>query len=472
LESGRYSARETRTFSGKTLVEAIVVTAIALPIALVLVELLLQDMTGLLGIAIAGKYYHTWEYLLGFVLLTTAVGLVAGGYVSVYLSAFNPIDILKSKIAAGSRKLILRRALITSQMIIFLGLTLMSLTVYRQLRLFQERDLGFERENLVIFYPEVDDFGKSLDAFKNEVGKHPEIAALSGAFCLPMTEAQGVIRVPRKEHPDEKVTLEGMTGDRDIIETLGLKMVAGTSFRDHTPGIEARYCILNETAVRELGLTEPVGEQIGGSTVIGVVKDFNMHSFRSKIGPLSIRNGTRYVQEIAARITPGNLQETAKWIAAQGAQFNGGKPLEFETFESRVGDLYGREQRFAKAIGYSTGLAIFVSCLGIFGMSIFVSQQKIKEIGIRKVLGASTANVYTKLTKEFVGLILVSSLVAFPIASYLVKGWLEQFIYRVDIGAPEIALTILVDTAIVLGTVSYQALRAATVNPIESLRYE
>ena len=198
-----------------------------------------------------------------------------------------------------------------------------------------------------------------------------------------------------------------------------------------------------------------------------------MHSFRSKIGPLSITTDTRYVQEIAARIAPGHMQEAAHWVAATGAQFNGGKPLEFETFDSRVGDLYHREQKFARAIGYSTGLAIFVACLGIFGMSLFVAQQKIKEIGIRKVLGAShRATSYSSLTKEFVGLILVSSLIAFPIASYLVKGWLEQFIYRVDIGAPEIAITILVDTAIVLGTVSYQALRAASVNPIESLRYE
>ena len=239
-----FGARNSDLFR-QTLIEAIVVTTIALPLALVLVELLLQDLTGLLGIAITGGYFHTWEYLLGFVLLTLAVGLVAGSYVSVYLSGFNPIDILKSKLASGSRKLILRRALITSQMIIFLGLTLTALTVYRQLRLFQERDLGFDRENLVLFYPESDGFSKSFDVFKNEVQKNPEVVAISGASSLPMTETQGVSRFPRKGHPDEMVTVEGMFGDRDIIETLGLKMVAGSSFHDHAPGIEARYCILN-----------------------------------------------------------------------------------------------------------------------------------------------------------------------------------------------------------------------------------
>ena len=466
-----FGARTSDLFR-QTLVEAIVVTFLSLPIALTLVELLLHDMTGLLGSAIAGPYFHTWEYLAGFVVLTIAVGLVAGSYVSVYLSRFNPVEILKSKMSAGSRKAFLRRFLMVSQMIIFLGLTLTSLTVYKQLRFFQSMDLGFDTRNLVIFYPEGEGFSRSFDVFKNELRKNPGILEISGVAHAPMTQSRGVNRYPRKGHPDQMVTVEGVHGDRDLVETMGLKMASGVSFRNHSPGRIGQYCIINETAARELGLADPVGEQVGGSAVIGVVRDFNMHSFHEGIGPVLMGVDASWVNEVAVRIAPGNIQATEKWIAEKGARFNDGKPLEFESFDERLGDLYGREQKFAKTIGYATGLAIFVACLGLFGMSVFVSQQKVKEIGIRKVLGATIANVYFKLTREFVGLILVSSLAAFPLAYYLVSLWLEQFVFRITVTGWDIFLAAVVDIVVVLATVSYHAVSAARANPVESLRYE
>jgi putative ABC transport system permease protein len=204
----------------------------------------------------------------------------------------------------------------------------------------------------------------------------------------------------------------------------------------------------------------------------GVVGDFNLHSFHESIGPLQIRDDPTRINEVAVRIAPGNIQGTTKWIAERGARFNKGKPLEFEPFDERLGDLYRHEQKFAETIGYATGLAIFVVCLGLFGMSVFVCQQKVKEIGIRKVLGAATRDVYYRLIKEFVGLILLSSLVAFPLALYLVGIWLDQFVYRVGISVWDILLTAVVDIVIVLATVSYQAVKAASVNPVVSLRYE
>jgi putative ABC transport system permease protein len=210
---------------------------------------------------------------------------------------------------------------------------------------------------------------------------------------------------------------------------------------------------------------------VGGATVIGVVADFNMHSLHERISPLRVTAGGR-IGEVAVRITPHDIQATAKWIAEKGARFNNGKPLEYETFDERLGGLYTQEHKFAEVMSYATGLAIFVACLGIFGMSIFVCQQKVKEIGIRKVLGASLGDVYFKLTGEFVGLILLSALLAFPVASYLVGKWLQQFVNRVDIGMWDLLITALVDTTVVLATVSYQAIRAARANPVLSLRYE
>jgi putative ABC transport system permease protein len=466
-----FGARNADLFR-QTLVEAVVVTLLSLPIALVLVELFLQNLTGLLGTTISDTYFHSWEYLIAFVALTIVVGVVAGTYVSMYLSSFNPIDILKGKLTAGSRKVVLRRILMASQMILFLGLTLASLTIYKQLRFFQSKDMGFDKQEMAVFYPDNNEFGKTFEVFKNELQQNPEIVSVSGANWLPMTESRGVSQFPKKDHPDENITVEGISADRDYIETMGMRMASGVSLRNHVSGVPGGSCIINETAAKELGLREPVGELVGGSTVIGVVGDFNMHSLHEKISPLRITEGTKYLREVAVRIAPGNVPGTAKWIAEKGARFNNGKPLDFESFDERLGSLYTQEQKFATAFGYATGLAIFVACMGIFGMSLFVCQQKVKEIGIRKVLGATMEDVYYKLTREFVGLIFFSSLIAFPLAFFLVSKWLEQFVYRISISVWDFLIAAGIDIVIVLATVSFQAVRAALANPVASLRYE
>ncbi len=466
-----FGARNTDLFS-QTLIEAAVVTLLCLPFAVVLVEVFLQNLTGLLGTAIQDTYFHSWEYLAAFVALTIVVGLVAGSYVSLYLSRFKPIDILKGTMTAGSRKVVLRRILMTSQMVLFLGLTLASVTIYKQIRFFQNKDMGFNKEDMIVFYPDNNEFGKTLEVFKTDIQQNPEIVSLSGASFLPMTESRGITQFPKKDHPDERITVEGISVDRDFIETMGMTMVSGLSFRNHVPGVPGEYCLLNETAAKDLGLLQPVGEPLAGSTVIGVVGDFNMHSLHERIGPIRITEGTKYVREVAARIAPRNITGTAKWIAEKGARFNNGKPLDFESFDERLGGLYTQEQKFATAFGYATGLAIFVACMGIFGMSVFVCQHKVKEIGIRKVLGATTTNVYDTLTREFVGLIIVSSFIAFPIAFVLVNAWLEKFVYRIGITGWDLLLTLAADTVIVLATVSFQAIHAALANPVVSLRYE
>jgi putative ABC transport system permease protein len=456
----------------QAIVESTLMTLLALPFALALVELLLQNLTGLLGTTIAGPYFHHMEYLLAFIALTVFVGLAAGGYVSLYLSRFNPIDILNRKLGSGPRKVFLRRVLMISQMIIFLALTLTSLAVYKQLRYFQDRDMGFNKQDLVVFYPDNKDFGRTLEAFKNEIQQNPQIFGVSGANMMPMTVSRGVSSFPKKDHPDENLTIEGISADRDFVETMGIKMVSGLSFRNHPSAAPGGNCLINETAARELGFRDPIGETLGGSTVIGVVGDFNMHSLHERIGPLRITESTKYSSEVAVRVAPKDIQATAKWISEKGTRFNNGSPLDFESFDERLGALYTQEQKFATAIGYATGLAIFVACLGIFGMSVFVSQQRVKEIGIRKVLGATLEDVYYSLTREFVGLISVSALVAFPLAFYIVRLWLQQFAYRIDISMWDLLLAALIDTVIVLATVSYHAVRAALANPVVSLRYE
>jgi len=357
----------------QTLVEAVFLTILSLPAALVLVELLLQRLTGLLGTQISESYFHGWQYIVGFVIVTIAVGIVAGGYISTYIAKFNPTEILKGKLSAGSRKLFLRRGLMISQMIVFLGLTLASITIFRQLRLFQNGEIGFAKDQIMVYYPETDEFGRTFDAFKAEIQQNPRVAGVTGANFLPMTESRSVGKIPRKDHPDEEVSVEGITVDPDFIETMRMKMVLGVSFHGRVPENPGSVCIVNETAAKELGLAGPVGDLVGKSVVIGVVSDFNMHSLHEHIMPLMITQGTER-REIAVRIIPGDTRETAEWIAGMGARFNGGKPLEFESFDERLGGLYTQEQKFADVMSYATGLAILNFSLGMPSRMVCVAR--------------------------------------------------------------------------------------------------
>ncbi len=456
----------------QTLVEAIVVTVISLPIAVILVELFLRDLSALLGTTIADSYFHNMGFVGAFFLVALFIGLVSGSYIALYIGRFTPTAILKGTLISGTRKVHERKILLISQMIIFLGLTLTSLIVLKQIDLFRSQNNGFETTGLYAYYPDADEFAKNFEAFKTETEKFPGTLAVSGAMFLPGTLSSATTKFPRKDDPTRLVSVENYSVERGFIETMGMKMAAGESF-DRRNKIDGGHdCILNETAVRELGLSNPIGSQVAGFTVIGVVHDFNMHSLHDRIPPVALRQGTSYLNEVVVRLTSGNERDHADRMSKFGAKFNNGKPLEYESFDERLGSLYTKEQEFASTIGYATGLAIFVACLGIFGMSIFVCQQKVREIGIRKVLGASLSDAYYRLTREFVGLILLSSLIAFPLATYLINQWLQQFAYRVGIGVLDYSLAALVDIVIVVVTVSFQSLRAATANPITSLRYE
>jgi putative ABC transport system permease protein len=458
--------------------EAIVVSLLSLPIAVVLVQLLLPDLSQLLGVKIAGDYFHNWGYVLIFCVITVVIGIITGSYISFYLSSFNPIDILKNKLSSGSKKVLFRRILISSQMIIFVGLIFSSLIIYKQLRYFINKDFGFNKEQLVVLYPDERDFGNRFDAFKNELKSNPDILNISGANILPGSGDKGVSLFPKKDNPGQMVPVEGISVDKDFIEAMEMKMVLGTSFQNSVSSDSesddkiSADCIINESTVRELGIKNPIGELVGNKKVIGVVRDFNMHSLHEKINPLMITMGRKYMSEVVIRLTPGNIPNTVKFIQEKSKQFNKGKLMEIEFFDDRISGQYIEEQKFSKVIGYATGLSIFVACLGIFGISLFITQQRVKEIGIRKVLGASIKDVFQMVTKEFFVLVLISSIIAFPIGYYFMNDWLRNFEYRINIDVWVFLLSALIGITVVFITVSYRAIKAALANPVKSLKYE
>ncbi|MDP6698514.1 MAG: hypothetical protein QGH25_02620 [Candidatus Latescibacteria bacterium] len=269
--------------------------------------------------------------------------------------------------------------------------------------------------------------------------------------------------------------------DEDFLETFEIALIAGRNFRQGDKMLpnqneSPRSVLLNETAVGLLGWKDPIGKQLFKGTrrftVIGVVRDFHMQSLRDEIKPLFLSYGPTLFRRLGLKIRGENLPETLAFMEKTWKQFVPEKPFEFMFIDENINQMYGKEQKVGQLVGMFALLAIVVACLGLFGLVAFTAEQRTKEIGIRKVLGASVRSIVLLLSTEFARLVLIANLIAWPVAYFLVDDWLQNFSYRVDVAWWEFALSGMIALLIALGTVGYQALRAAVANPVEALRNE
>jgi putative ABC transport system permease protein len=454
------------------LVESSMYAFLSLPLALLSVEIFLPALSRLLGKELPANYFHNWQFILIFVCVTFLVGMISGTYISVYLSKLSPIDIIKNNISIGSRKAVFRKIMIAFQMVIFIGLIIAFITISRQMSYFHNKDFGFDKNDLVVLDANNANFISNYEAFKDELKTNPDILGVTAGLLIPGTESSSTFLVKNQIDPSKKIPVEGYSVDKDFFEVMKMKILQGKSFAGLTPGEFKNTCIINESAMNKLGIKNPIGNTIENRTIIGVVKNFNMHSLRSSISPIAFTVNKEYINEVAVRVRPDNISKTIKFIQQKSKAFNNGKALEYDFFDQRIAALYGDEQKFDEMMGYFTGLAIFIACLGLFGMSLFVTRQRVKEIGIRKVMGASTANIFYTLTKEFLVLTIISTIIAAPFAVYLINKWLQNFAYRVQITYAVFIIAMVITILIILLTVGFQAIRAARANPVEALRYE
>jgi len=452
--------------------ESLFIFILVIPVAFLLVEIFLPYVSRLLGKEIERNYFHNWGKLILFILIAISAGVLSGSYISIYLSKLNPIDILHNRFGSGSSGTLFRKLLITGQMIIFMGLILGSITIYKQLRYFHNKDFGFNKDEVLVFYGEDKSLRNNFDGFKNELKTNPDIMNVSGANMIPGTGSRMVVTLRSKDNPEKIVKVEGSEVDREFIKTMGMKITAGRDFEEADLQKSKRGYILNETAARELGMTNHVGETLDTWEIIGIVKDFNFHSLHEPIGPMFLSLGTNYINEIVVKVRKGKIPGSIQFVKEKSREFNGGSAMDFEFFDERLSQLYVEEEKFAAVIGYFTGLSIFVSCLGLFGMSLFIVQRRVKEIGVRKVLGASRWNILYLIAREFIILVLIASVITIPIAIYLISGWLQNFAYRIDVDIVIVAGTVAAALIITLSTVGIKVLKAAAANPVESLRYE
>ena len=461
---------------GQFLGESLCMSFIALALALLLVEFLLPSYRNLIGKNLEINYFGNYAVLPGLFGLACLVGFLSGLYPALHLSSFRPVEALKvSKSMSMKGKLsFFRSGLVVFQFIISIFLLSGTIVIYKQLQYFQNQKLGFMKEQVLVIKNTEFLFHDS-QAFKQRLLYQPTITDVAYSTTLPGKRFGnwGVATAKKK-------TGKGLNickCDYDYLETLKMEISEGRFFsRDF--GTDTSAMVINETAVPYLELKEPIGKQIYSYwtkktyTIIGVVKDFHYESLHERVKPACFVLQTPPMGYVSARINTSDIPETLRAVRKIWDSFSTGLVFDYSFLDEDFDNLYRVEQKVGKLAFIFSALAIFISCLGLLGLAAFTAEQRTKEIGIRKVLGASLSSVVFLLSKNYVKWVIFACIIAFPAAYLSMNHWLRNFAYRIALDVWTFVCAGIVALGIALLTVSYQTIKAATASPVDSLRYE
>ncbi len=474
---GSYRYQLIRQF----LTESTILSIISLALALVLVSLVLNFFNGLSGKTLSLTDLGSTSMLVVLILATLTAGILAGSYPAFFISAYQPGNVLKGQVKSGVKTGLLRSGLVIFQFAASIILIIGTFIVYSQLHFIQNTKLGFNKEQVLILNNAYL-LSNQIEAFKNEMLSYPQVVSATISNYLPVSSSRNNTSVlPEGERDNIRATsMQNWVVDYDYINTLKMKIIQGRNFsRDHSTDTEAT--IINQAAARQFDWDQPVGRKIGRMIndqgdfslyeVIGVVEDFHFETLRDSIGPLVMFLGES-AGSISFRIQTEDISGMIGLLRKEWKEFLPNQPFEFSFLDEKFDDMYRAERRVGGIFGVFGVLAIFIGCLGLFGLAAFTAEQRTKEIGIRKVLGATAPNIVRLLLKEFVLLISVANAIAWPIAFFIMKGWLKDFSYRISLSVWHFLLAGLVTLFIALLTVSFQAVKAALSNPVDSLKYE
>lgn len=466
------------------LTEAVVMSLIAFVFAILIAILLLPFLNQLAVKSLSlSVVEHPWLYplLIGFAIL---VGLLAGSYPAWYLSAFRPIQVLKGTVAGGFKRSYLRSSLVVFQFFISIVLIIATVIIYNQLNYIRNKKLGFNKEQ-VLLVRDAYALDKQAETFKQEALKYPEIVSATKSGYLPVNNSnrdnESLFSEGHIEN-DKAVSTQLWTVDHDYIKTMGMQIVEGRDFNKDMP-TDSSAIIINETAVKLFGFSgNPLGRKVTrlidlkarttrDFIVIGVVKNFNFESLRQTIGALCMKIGND-PGTISFRMKTTDVANTISHIKGLWKRIAPNEPFTYTFLNEEFDNMYRTEQRSGKIFVSFAVLAILIACLGLFGLAAYAAEQRTKEIGIRKVLGATVSNIVAMLSTDFLKLVIIASFIAFPVAWWLMNKWLQDFAYRIAIGWWIFALAAFVSIFIAIMTVSFQAIKAALSNPVKNLRTE
>ncbi|MCJ7488133.1 MAG: ABC transporter permease [Candidatus Aminicenantes bacterium] len=459
--------------------EALLMSVLAFGLALALALVLLPFMNGLTGKSLtlfSGKSPLLLGYLLG---LTVLVGLVAGSYPALLLSARRPVDALRVSLSFRSRRSPFRVVSVVGQFTISVLLIACTAVVFRQLNYIRNSPLGMSVDN-VLQVRNNPSLQRGFDGFKRELLLNPRVLSVTRSQDVPFNEdyKTGGVEWDGKDPALMPLVRYSIT-DFDLFETFGMEFAAGRSFSADLPGDRANY-VINQKAATYMGLKEPVGQRLrfGGQEgrIIGVVKDYHHVSLHREILPqvftINPRFTTGPIKFVFIKLAPGDLQETLRAIREAAGKYAPDYPFEAAFLDRGTAALYESEQRLGKIFTAFAFLAIFISCLGILGLAVYSAEQRTKEIGVRKVLGSSVPGIVALLSKRFSLWVLGGNLIAWPIAYYAMHRWLRGFAYRTGIGLDVFILAGLISMFAAALPIVYQSLKAAVANPVKALRYE
>jgi putative ABC transport system permease protein len=476
---------EKRSLVKQFLGESLLMSLIAFTIASGITQLLLPAFSKVSGRNLSLDFSQQWFIMVGFFLLAVTTGLLAGSYPAFYLSSFQPVKVLKGRFTNSLSAVALRKGLVIFQFIISVVLIIASVVIMNQMNYLRSTDLGFSKDQQIVI-PLRSTTAKNMYAsLKNEIKNNQQVQNVGATLYYPgivNPSDMGLYKDGKTVNDAKDVHTNWV--DESLLQTLDIKPVAGRIFSKEFPGDTSQRIVLNEEAVKQIGFKsaqEAIGNKVKFDwrgqtytwTVIGVVKNFHFEDLHVAIAPYGFQlNNVPQFNYLIVHAKAADVSALLKSIGASWHKLNATEPFEYSFLDEDFQKNYEAENRLSAIVGYFTVVAILISCLGLFGLATFSAEQRIKEIGVRKVLGASVTGIVALLSKDFLKLVSISIVIASPLAWWVMNKWLQDFAYRTNISWTVFAITTVTALLIALITISFQAIRAAITNPVKSLRTE
>jgi putative ABC transport system permease protein len=478
---GAFRYQLVKQFLGET----ILFSVLSFFLAVILVRLFLPVFNSLTGKQLPLNFLINPSVLLGFVGIVAIVGVLGGLYPAVFLSAFEPMRTLKGKLGTGGKSRSFRRFLVVAQFTISIVLIIGTFVIRNQLHYMRGQNLGFNKEQVVVIPMHDQNTRKAYEYIKTEFMNNPSVLSVTASSTVPGKSVSNIAYRLEGLPDDDYFSMDTFFVYFDFLKTIGIEIAEGRSFSKEFGTDEKSAFMLNEAAVRELNWQSALNKRViwpsdlrrmdaivKKGQVVGVVKDFHVASLHESIGPVLLQVRPSSFRYISARISSVNIPETLSFFREKWGQLSPVFPFEYTFLDEDFDKLYRADEKVGRIVGIFSMLAIIVACFGLFGLASFAAEQRTKEIGIRKVLGASVSGIILLFSREFTKWVLVANILAWPIAYFFMTRWLQNFAYKMSLGLGIFVLSGFLAFAIALATVSYQSIKAALSDPIDSLRYE